>query len=435
MGLNNKKSFISKVLTVCIIANLMSSSTLMASATTTDDTITTDTTTKVNVESNSTDTMFTEVPTQQDTIDTTTTTAPLNVDLNNITAETQTSIIKKLDFEYEIEAMLQTYKDIQETEKAQTRLDTLDFINQIIESNEYSIDEKRDLYSTALSNATLNNIISVRESINIKKDCELALNKQSDAENLNLTIEKILDSSVSISSKKDFCLNSLELAKLSETISNEEYEVKVSEVKGTLNELQRIEDKKIAEEKALKLAKEKEAEELARQEAERQAEQQAINERAQSVTTDATVDTSNLQTVPDVQESTANVGFNGTLTYTDKDFLALVNVVQHEVGNCSSLSKQMVASVVINRALSGIFPSSMYDVVNQNNQFTGMKAYIDRTDYATQDTVYWCQYVLDNGIDYSNGALFYYAPQWCGYMSYFENMTLVAEHDGQRYFK
>ncbi|MCC8068294.1 MAG: cell wall hydrolase [Ruminococcus sp.] len=412
MGLNNRKSFISKVLTVCIIANLMSSSNIMVSATTT------------------------EAPTQQDDITVTTNTSPLDTD--NLATETQTSIIKKLDFEYEIQSMIERYKNIQEAEKTQARLDTLDFIDRLIESSDYSVDEKRELYSTTLSSAILNNIITVRDSINIKRDCELALNKQSDAENLNLTIEKILNSSVSIDSKKSFCLNSLELANLSGTISDEEYETRINEVQTTLDNLQQEEEKKKAEEKAIQLAKEKEAEEKAIQEAQQQAQQQTTDETVQSVTTvttDTTVDVSNLQTVSDAQESSSNLGFNGTLTYTDKDFLALVNVVQHEVGNCSTLSKQMVASVIINRALSDIFPSSMYDVVNQTNQFTGMQAYIDRTDYATEDTIYWCQYVLDNGIDYSNGALFYYAPQWCGYMSYFESMTLVAEHDGQRYFK
>ena len=95
----------------------------------------------------------------------------------------------------------------------------------------------------------------------------------------------------------------------------------------------------------------------------------------------------------------------------------------------------MVASVVINRVLSGTFPDNIYDVVTQQNQFTNISSFVGRTDYASEDTIYWCQYVLDNGIDYSNGALYYYAPKWCGYMSYFENMTLVAECDGQRYFK
>ncbi len=437
MGLNNKKNVISKVLTLCIVANLMGSSTLMADATTLDTSATNDITTQVDVESNSTDTMLTEVPNQQNTIDVANTTCPLDTTLNVNTSETQSSIIKKLDFEYEIQTMIETYKDIKETEKNQNRLDTLDYISKVIDSKDYSIEEKRSLCSSTISQAVLDDVLSIKESINLKKDCEIALNKQSDAENLNLTIEKILNSSVSISSKKDFCLNSLELANLSETISNEEYQNKIAEVTTTLDELKRLEDKKIAEEKAIQQAKQKEAEELARQEAERQAVQQAINEKAQSATTDTSVDTSNLQTMPSTQESTSssNVGFNGNLTYTDRDFLALVNVVQHEVGNCSTLSKQMVASVVINRALSGIFPASIYDVVSQNNQFTGMSAYINRTDYATQDTIYWCQSVIDGGIDYSNGALFYYAPQWCGYMSYFENMTLVAEHDGQRFFK
>jgi len=413
MGLNNKKKIVSQLLTVCIFSSLIGSNTYLAIA---DTEINIDATndTNINVSIQQNDNIVTEVD--------------ANTNITN--EENQTSIIKKFDFEYELQVMIDTYKNMKETQKAQARLDTLDFIDQVLKSDEYSIDEKRELYRSALSNAAINQIIAMKETLEIKKNSEFELNRQVDAENLELTIEKILNSSASISSKKDFCVNSLELAKLSETITEEQYQVKLKEVEDTLAQQQKEEDERIAKEEAEKIARE----EQAKKEAEELAKQQAITEKAQTATTDTTVDTSSLQDSP-VQEQSNLVGFNGTLNYSEKDFLALANVVQHEVGNCSSLSKQMVASVVINRALSGIFPSSLYDVVNQTNQFTGMKNFIDRTDYATEDTIYWCQYVLDNGVDYSNGALFYYAPQWCGYMSYFENMTLVAEHDGQRYFK
>ena len=147
MGLNNKKNVISKVLTLCIVANLMGSSTLMADATTLDTSATNDITTQVDVESNSTDTMLTEVPNQQNTIDVANTTCPLDTTLNVNTSETQSSIIKKLDFEYEIQTMIETYKDIKETEKNQNRLDTLDYISKVIDSKDYSIEEKRSLCS------------------------------------------------------------------------------------------------------------------------------------------------------------------------------------------------------------------------------------------------------------------------------------------------
>jgi spore germination cell wall hydrolase CwlJ-like protein len=387
--------------------------------------------------------------------------------VENSNEETQTSIIKKLDFEYELQGVVDTYKDVKQAEKNQTKAERIEYMESVVASEEYTIDEKRDIVNDEISNAILDSLLQPSEGLSLKQSFSEELNRQVDVNNLNLTMENILNSTATVESKKSFCLNALELSKLSGTISEDEYNDRLSEVEVTLSQ------QKVEEQQQTQLAEEQKAkrEEVLKLQAEEEAKQKSLQAKAEANTTDKSVDVDSLQTIAQakdvddyantnvtttptedtqVQDTTQTeevavqetvdttptaVGFNGSFTYTEQDFLALVNVVQHEVGYCSTLSKKMVASVIINRVLSQSFPSTIYDVVNQDNQFTGMSAYINRTDYASEDTIKWCQYVLDNGIDYSNGALFYYAPQWCGYMSYFENMTLVAELDGQRYFK
>ncbi|MGN1412396.1 MAG: cell wall hydrolase [Oscillospiraceae bacterium] len=387
-----------------------------------------------------------------------------NINTDTVNVNESVSIIKKLDFENGIQEKVDTYNNLKETERVQNRNKTLDLLNEVANSNKYSKEEKKAISQQTIITAIVNSVLEKEEGMKLLTELNAKIEKVSNVKSLNNTIDNILNSSISISGKDSFCKTALELAKANETITEEEFNSKMDYVQDILNNLQEQEDERIAkqlakeeqarkeeeariqaEKQAQELAK-KQAEELARQQAEelarqqaeelarQQAEQEKINQKALEQTTDTTVDTSNLQQATYEEPEYYN-GFAGTLQYTDKDFLALCNAVQHEVGNCSAQSKKMVASVIVNRALSGKFPSSMYEVITQPNQFTGISAYVNRTDYATEDTIYWCQYVLDNGVDYSNGALFYYAPQWCGYMSYFENMTLVGECDGQRYFR
>lgn len=425
MGFNKKKIVLAHILSLCIFSTMINSNVISISAEN-----------QINVDIQGNDVSISV----QESDDNTCTTSIINNQDAQTTESVQTSIISKFDFEDELQEMIDTYKNLQEVQKAQAKEDTISFIDQLINSEEYSIDEKMELGNKAIYNAVFNDIFKPTDALKIKKDFSNQLDKLSEVDNLSSTIENILNSTVSIDTKKDFCYNVLDLSLLNNTISEDVYTSKLQEVNDTLEAQQQAENDRLAKEEADRLAKEEqariEAEKLAQQQAEENAKAEELaKQQAEEQTQSVTTYSEPVQSVEDVNVQSTQIGFNGTISYSEKDFIALCNVVQHEVGNCSTLSKQMVASVVINRVLSGIFPNNIYDVVNQKNQFTGMSAFIDRTDYATEDTKYWCQYVLDNGVDYSNGALFYYAPRWCGYMSYFESMTLVAEHDGQRYFK
>ena len=127
-------------------------------------------------------------------------------------------------------------------------------------------------------------------------------------------------------------------------------------------------------------------------------------------------------------------GFSSTVTYDDRDFQALCNVVQHEVGNCSPRSKYIVTSVILNRVIKG-WGVSVWDVVTAPKQFSGVWNYVENADYATQDTIDCVNYVLNSGIDFADGGTAFYNPTYCGYMSWFESQELVAEYEGHRYFR
>ena len=127
---------------------------------------------------------------------------------------------------------------------------------------------------------------------------------------------------------------------------------------------------------------------------------------------------------------------SGTISYTDEEFEMLCYVLQGEVGNCSEASKIAVANVVINRVKSPYFGSSIKEVLTAPNQFTAIYGYYDGSKVPSQNTRD-CALRALNGEDNSNGAVYYYAPQYCGgaTAAWFESLTFCLEIDGQRYFK
>ena len=121
--------------------------------------------------------------------------------------------------------------------------------------------------------------------------------------------------------------------------------------------------------------------------------------------------------------------------YCDEfDWHALYTVVEHEVGIYSQRSKCIVACTVINRYLDG-WANGIWDVVTMDGQYEGIMDVIWDYNYASADTIACVDWVLESGIDYSNGATSFYNRDICGYIDWFENQELVAELDGHRYFK
>lgn len=121
------------------------------------------------------------------------------------------------------------------------------------------------------------------------------------------------------------------------------------------------------------------------------------------------------------------------ISYTAEEFDMLCYVVQSEVGDCSQASKVAVANVIINRVKSYEFPDNICDVLTDPGQFDAIYSYYNRSTTPSQDTIDCCARALA-GEDNTNGATYYYAPQYCD-GSWFESLQLCTELDGQRYFK
>jgi spore germination cell wall hydrolase CwlJ-like protein len=135
-------------------------------------------------------------------------------------------------------------------------------------------------------------------------------------------------------------------------------------------------------------------------------------------------------------DSTESTVSSGAISCTDEEFNMLCYVLQGEVGDCSQDSKLAVANVIINRVKSPNFPDTISGVLTQSNQFTAIYGYYNGTNTPTQDTID-CARRAVNGEDNSNGAVYYYAPSYCGgsTAAWFETLTFCMELDGQRYFK
>ena len=105
------------------------------------------------------------------------------------------------------------------------------------------------------------------------------------------------------------------------------------------------------------------------------------------------------------------------------------------VGNCSEQSKIAVANVIINRVKQAGL-EALCDVLTAPNQFTAINGYYSGRNKPTQNTIDCAKRAL-NGEDNSNGAVYYYAPQYCGgsTAAWFESLTFCMELDGQRYCK
>mgnify|MGYP000757521964 FL=1 len=138
----------------------------------------------------------------------------------------------------------------------------------------------------------------------------------------------------------------------------------------------------------------------------------------------------------ETKKATTASSNSSVISYTDEEFDMLCYVLQGEVGNCSEQSKIAVANVIINRVKTGRFGSSISDVLTAPNQFTAINGYYSGRNKPTQNTIDCAKRAL-NGEDNSNGAVYYYAPQYCGgsTASWFESLTFCMELDGQRYFK
>lgn len=127
---------------------------------------------------------------------------------------------------------------------------------------------------------------------------------------------------------------------------------------------------------------------------------------------------------------------------SENDRETLERIVEAEAGGEDKKGKILVANVVLNRVKSSRFPNTIKGVVFQHHgssyQFSPCKSggryYTVRVSKATKTAV---DKALD-GVDYSNGALFFSARQKANKnsMSWFDTkLTRLFKHGGHEFFK
>lgn len=158
---------------------------------------------------------------------------------------------------------------------------------------------------------------------------------------------------------------------------------------------------------------------------------------AEYLTDSAPVNVKKTSTVSEKKTTSVSSNVNsGTISYTNEEFEMMCYVLQNEAGGCSDESKIAVANVIINRVKSPSFPNTLKGVLTANNQFTAISNYYNKVNAPTQNTKDCVRRAL-NGEDNSKGAIFYYAPKYCGSSSaaWFETLNFCMELEGQRFFK
>ena len=109
------------------------------------------------------------------------------------------------------------------------------------------------------------------------------------------------------------------------------------------------------------------------------------------------------------------------ISVTDREYIMLCNVVGHEYGSdwVPEAEKALVAEVVMNRVNSPQFPNTIYEVLMQPNQFTGLE-YLVKMDhmshYVTQSVRDAVDLYLSDPAQFQHGYLFFNGD---GYRNYF----------------
>lgn len=125
-----------------------------------------------------------------------------------------------------------------------------------------------------------------------------------------------------------------------------------------------------------------ESEEEAPEEEENSAEDEESSESEEASENEENADDSEKE--EESEESEASTG----ITVTQSEYYMLCNVVAHEYGSdwVSEYDKALVVEVVMNRVNSPKYPNSIYEVLTQPYQFSGMQSYITLGGFSTQVT-------------------------------------------------
>ena len=151
--------------------------------------------------------------------------------------------------------------------------------------------------------------------------------------------------------------------------------------------------------------------------------------------TEAETETATETTVTEEQTTEEVIYTPVNVEVTETDYYWLTRIVEAEAGNQDENGRIMVANVIINRVKSGKFPSSVKEVIFQNDgrtyQFEPVKN--ERIyDAVPSDTTINCVDRALNGEDYSEGALFF-TMKTSSHSWFNTSLTLLFVH-GDHYF-
>lgn len=92
------------------------------------------------------------------------------------------------------------------------------------------------------------------------------------------------------------------------------------------------------------------------------------------------------------------------VSYSDDDLWYMSHTVQAEAGYCEREMQEGVASVIMNRVNSGLFPNTVQEVILQPGQYS-TASYLS-TQEPTEQVIDVCIDILENGSKYPETVLY-----------------------------
>lgn len=165
--------------------------------------------------------------------------------------------------------------------------------------------------------------------------------------------------------------------------------------------------------------------------------QQEVQTGAENVETEIPAEETVPQPAPEeVPAAQPTVAQGSSFNLEEQEYQVLLRIVEAEAGGEDTIGKMLVANVVMNRVRSGIFPTTVTEVVYQNTscgaQFSPtVDGRIDRVSVSA-DTTEAVDRVM-NGEDVSQGALFFRSvkskSQW-----FDRSLNRVLEHGNHIFY-
>ena len=130
---------------------------------------------------------------------------------------------------------------------------------------------------------------------------------------------------------------------------------------------------------------------------------------------------------------------NNTIPHTKEERSMMEYIVECEAHGLSKYHKAIIASVIVNRRYSSYWKyESLKSVMLADNQFSSLDNWYDKTQAPNKDTKLAVKEVLYGTVNrevISKGAVFFYNPDVCGTMSYFEEHEYLFSLDGHKFFR